>query len=214
MADRPAANLERTLLAAAAGDEGAWRQLVGEYSIRVFALLRAQCSDADLAEEITQSTFCTIAAKLSDYTELGKFESWLFRIAMNRLRDEMRRRKRQALPVDDEALGILAGEAKSSSTDWVEERDLELLREAMTHLSEQDRQVIHLRHFGELSFRQIAELLGQPLGTVLARQHRALQKLADLIESSRPSRSEPRSGGECPGVRSGSKTRSEEEETQ
>jgi RNA polymerase sigma-70 factor (ECF subfamily) len=96
---------------AAAGDECAWRVLINAYSARVFGLIRVQCNNADLAEEITQSTFCTVVAKIGFYTELGKFEQWLFRIAMNRLRDEMRRRKRQAKPVEDETLTGLAGAA-------------------------------------------------------------------------------------------------------
>ncbi len=81
---------------AVAGDDAAWRAIVAEYAPRVHALLVSNCHDHDLAEEITQSSFCTVAAKLQNYVEQGKFESWIFRIAMNRLRDEMRRRKRQA----------------------------------------------------------------------------------------------------------------------
>lgn len=185
MAERPAATLQQMLFAAAGGDQEAWRLLVETYSPRVFALLRAQCNDADLSEEIAQSTFCTVAAKLAAYTELGKFESWLFRIAMNRLRDEMRRRKRQAISVDDDALAALSGEVSTPSGQRAEDRELELLRQAMGHLTEADREVVHLRHFGEMSFRQIADLLGQPLGTVLARQHRALLKLAETIETLR-----------------------------
>ena len=83
------------------GDEAAWRTLVEAFTPRVFALVRAQCRDEELAEEITQSTFCTIATKLADYDEVGRFESWLMRIAMNRLRDEMRRRKRHARPASE-----------------------------------------------------------------------------------------------------------------
>src|SRR5690606_35072109 len=97
-------NLEAILRRAGQGDAEAWRVLVDTYSGRVFGLIRAQCNDTDLADEITQSTFCTIVAKIGSYTELGKFEQWLFRIAMNRLRDEMRRRKRQARPMDDDTL--------------------------------------------------------------------------------------------------------------
>src|SRR5688572_29358479 len=148
MRERPAPQLQQTLFAAAGGDEAAWRRLVEVYSPRVFGLLRAQCNDADLSEEIAQSTFCTIAAKLAEYTELGKFESWLFRIAMNRLRDEMRRRKRQAVAVDEEALAGMAGPAESPR-ERPEERDLDLLRRAMTHLTEADREVIHLRHYSD-----------------------------------------------------------------
>ncbi|MHC5023894.1 MAG: RNA polymerase sigma factor, partial [Planctomycetota bacterium] len=102
-------SLEETLRRAATGDESAWRVIVDAYTPRVFGLIRAHCQNADLAEEITQSTFCTIAAKIGSYTEVGRFEPWLFRIAMNRLRDEIRRRRRQASPVEDDTLAALAG---------------------------------------------------------------------------------------------------------
>ncbi len=174
---------QKLLFAAAAGDQDAWRVLVERYSVRVFALIRSQGVDPELAEEITQSTFATMAAKLREYSEVGRFEAWLFRIAMNRLRDEMRRRKRQASAMDDETLIALAGTApEERANDPAEATEIRALRRAMADLSDADREVIQLRHYGGLSFRQIAETLGQPLGTVLARQHRALQKLADLID--------------------------------
>jgi RNA polymerase sigma-70 factor, ECF subfamily len=175
--------LEAVLKRAANGDQEAWCDLVHTYTPRVFGLIRAQCSNADLAEEITQSTFCTVVAKIGGYTELGKFEQWLFRIAMNRMRDEMRRRKRQARPVEDEALTGLAGAADEADTEPGRNDPAEIiaLRKALAQLSDADQQIIHLRHYGELSFKQIAEILDQPLGTVLARQHRALKKLHELL---------------------------------
>jgi RNA polymerase sigma-70 factor, ECF subfamily len=175
--------LEAMLGLAAKGDQSAWCELVHTYTPRVFGLIRAQCANADLAEEITQSTFCTVVAKIGGYTELGKFEQWLFRIAMNRLRDEMRRRKRQARTVEDEALTGLAGAAEESDTapDRNDPAEVIALRKAVAQLSDADQQIIHLRHYGELSFKQIAEILEQPLGTVLARQHRALKKLHELL---------------------------------
>ena len=177
-------SLERTLQRAAGGDETAWRRIVDAYGPRVFGLIRAHCGSVELAEEITQSTFCTIVARIGQYTELGRFESWLFRIAMNRLRDEMRRRKRQARPVEAEALAGLAGadeEARSAPAD-----EVRALRAAVDRLSEADRRVIHLRHFSGLSFSRIAEVLGEPLGTVLARQHRALGKLRQMLTEGGP----------------------------
>jgi RNA polymerase sigma-70 factor (ECF subfamily) len=177
-------NIEALLLQAATGDERAWRELVEAYSGRVFGLIRAQCADAELAEEITQSTFCTIAAKIESYTEVGRFEPWIFRIAMNRLRDEMRRRKRQARPVGEEALVGLAGTTDEPRPEQTfDEEHLRDLRQAMSRLSASDQRIIHLRHYAGLSFRQIAEVLDQPLGTVLARQHRALKKLRELMGS-------------------------------
>ena len=174
--------LQATLRRAAQGDDAAWRLLVETYAARVFGLIRAQCGNEDLAQEITQSTFCTVVVKIGQYTELGKFESWLFRIAMNRLRDEMRRRKRQANPVRDDTLAGLAGAGGGADQTGVADPDeLRALRAAMARLSEADLRVIQLRHYGGLSFAQIAQVLGQPLGTVLARQHRALKKLRQLL---------------------------------
>ncbi len=176
--------LQETLQQAAAGDEHAWRLIVSSYSRRVFGLIRAQCGNADLAEEITQSTFCTIVSKIDSYSELGRFEPWLFRIAMNRLRDEMRRRQRQARPVEHTALTGLAGAAREDEhANRIDKPESDALRRAMAQLSEADQKIIHLRHFSELSFKQIAELLEQPLGTVLARQHRALKKLREIMGS-------------------------------
>jgi RNA polymerase sigma-70 factor, ECF subfamily len=176
-------NLEETLRLAADGDEDAWRLVVDVYGPRVFALVRAQCGDPELAEEITQSAFCTIAAKIGSYAELGKFEAWIFRIAMNRLRDEMRRRRRQARPVEDQALTGLAGPAENPQLpgEGVEPAELRALRDGLSQLSEHEQRIIHLRWHGLLSFKQIAETLEQPLGTVLARHHRALKRLREIL---------------------------------
>ena len=175
--------LEKTLQRAAGGDEDAWRTIIERYSGRVFGLIRYQCGNADLAEEITQSVFCTMAEKIVGYTESGRFESWLFRIAINRLRDEMRRRKRHARPVEEEKLIGMAGAIEvEPDRDDARRQDTGALREAMAQLPEADQRIVYLRHYGELSFRQIADILDQPLGTVLARQHRALKKLRDLLE--------------------------------
>lgn len=175
---------DQLLARAAQGDEQAWRQLVERYSGRVFGVLRANGVDPDRAEEITQSVFCTVATKLPQYVEQGHFESWLFRIALNRLRDDARRRKRHARSVGDsgtfEALtdpGAAVGAGKGADPD-----DVDALRTALAKLSASDREVIDLRHMGGMSFKQMAELLQEPLGTLLARHHRALQKLRSLMD--------------------------------
>ena len=88
--------LEQTLTAASKGDHDAWRRLIDAYSGRVYGLIFSRCRNSELAEEITQATFAKVVSKLGDYQEQGRFESWLFRIAMNQFRDELRRSKRQA----------------------------------------------------------------------------------------------------------------------
>lgn len=182
--------LDGTLAAAARGDESAWRQIVDAYSGRVFGLLVRQCRDRELAEEITQATFVKVVKKLGDYNESGKFESWLFRIAMNRLRDEMRRRKRQANPVDfagtpPETIGFADASADHGPVQpLIDAEQADALHAAIAELSEADQQVLHLHYTAGLGYQEIADTLEQPLGTVLARGHRALKKLkAKLVEA-------------------------------
>jgi RNA polymerase sigma-70 factor (ECF subfamily) len=170
--------LQSRLMRASRGDSDAWRAIVAAFAPRIHGLLRAHCRDGELAEEITQSTFCTVAAKLGDYVESGRFEAWIFRIAMNRLRDEMRRRARQARPVGDEPIADRGVRERAGSGEELREN----LRRAMDRLSETDREIIDLRHLGGMSFRALAEYFDEPIGTLLARHHRALRKLRTILE--------------------------------
>lgn len=197
----PEPNLQQTLEQATAGDGHAWRRLVEAYSPRVFGLLARQCGDRDLAEELTQAAFVQVVAHLGRYSEKGSFEPWLFRIAMNLLRDEMRRRKRQARPIDmtdgpgqgqessewaavqDRAVQVGATAPANPFEQVSRAEQIDRLRRAVDRLPDADRQIVHLRHTAGLTFKQIAEALDQPLGTVLARGHRALAKIKKAMET-------------------------------
>ena len=181
-------DVEGVLRAAQSGDQAAWRTLVDRYARRVYALAKSRCKDADVAEEITQSVFATVAAKLADYTEQGRFEPWLFRVAMNRVRDHARRAKHRPRAAEPETLEQHPApdarpDALTPGGDTA--RALAALRQGIEQLSEPDRDIIHLRHHAGLSFNQIADLLGEPVGTLLARHHRALKKLRSILSSSR-----------------------------
>ncbi len=178
------------LQAAIAGDEAAWMRLVQDFSPRVYRVVLAQCRDPELAEEVTQSTFCTVVSKLSEYTELGRFESWLFRIAMNRLRDEMRRRSRQALPVAEDTLKAISPAAEQQESPAEGAEVMGRLHELMAELPEAEQQVLHLRHVAEMNFKTIAQVLDQPLGTVLARHFRAIKRLRERMGESTMERSD------------------------
>jgi len=179
------ASLAPLLRAAALGDEQAWRELVERYSHRVFAMARSRRVSEEVAEEVTQSVFATLAERLrsGDYSEQGRFEPWLFRITINRVRDEIRRTRRHAEPTDPASFSGHPG--KEEAERGAAGSELIALREAMGRLNESDRDVIELRHHGGLSFRQIADVLEEPLGTVLARHHRALRKLKEILEQDR-----------------------------
>lgn len=182
-------DLERLLEGAARGEDAAWTELVGLYGRRVYALVRSRCGSAELAEEITQGVFVSVATKMREgaYTERGRFESWLFRIAMNRVRDVARAKKRRTITGFESAGEIRAPEdesgARGGSGAWIGATQGELahLRAALEGLSEPDREVIELRHHAGMGFKEMAALLGEPMGTLLARHHRALRKLKDAM---------------------------------
>ncbi len=193
--DSDGADLTPILLAASRGDERAWRRIVDLYSRRIFALAQARLRNPEVAEEIAQSVFATLAAKLvgGGYAERGKFEPWLFRIATNRIRDELRRGRRRPTTHDSE---VIARIETHGSEEGAPADELSSLRRAMGQLTDSDREVIELRHHGQMSFNQLAEILGEPLGTLLARHHRALAKLKALMEAAVPPRGkEARAGG-------------------
>jgi len=183
--DAQPADLAPLLKAAARGDPQAWRELVNRYSRRVYALAKSRCRNEDVAEEIAQSVFATIAMKLGSgqYTEVGRFESWLFRVAMNRVRDTVRRAKRRPETHDAAALEVQPDRRGAAGEERVEAGSLGRLREAMAGLSEADREVIEMRHHGGMSFKQMSEVLEEPVGTLLARHHRALRKLREILET-------------------------------
>ena len=198
-----AAKIAATVAAAAGGDQAAWAELVRVFAGRVFAMVRSRVRDPELAEEITQSVFTTVARQLGDggpvaeggYREQGRFEAWLFRIALNRVRDEGRRRRRRGVLQER-----IAAEPKfrgetdpAGAPTGADTGELDRMRDAIAQLGEKDREVIELRHHAQMSFKQIAAALGEPVGTLLARHHRALRKLRDMIEEA-GSGAQPESG--------------------
>ncbi len=196
------ADLPTVLAEAATGDERAWKYIVESYGTRVYGFLLRRTRDIELAEELTQETFVKIAEKLnkfSGYKELGKFDAWLFQIAVNRLRDEYRRRSRQAramggsASVSDEdgaawdRMPLRDTSPLSTPLDQVSQQEqIERVRAAVGGLNDDEQEVLYLRHTAGLSFSQIARIVNQPLGTVLARGHRALAKLRKVLSEADP----------------------------
>lgn len=187
-ARRTDADLPALLASARRGEGDAWATLVSLYARRVYAFARSKRLSPDESEEIAQSVFATISIKVQrgEYDERGSFESWLFQIAANRVRDRLRKGKRGEAAMD--AIRDAAdapGRSIRADDDPTDETDLRSMRGALADLPDADREVVELRHHAGMSFKHIAAMLNQPLGTVLARHHRALRKLREAIEAQR-----------------------------
>lgn len=174
----PADDLAALVADAARGDGQAWSELIERYARRVYALAKSRLRDSDQAEEVSQAVFASVFQHVTTgrYSERGQFEPWLFRIAMNRIRDQVRRSSRGIRYVRESGPVI-----ENAPENPVDQEDLGKLRSAIERLNEADQEIIGLRHQAGLEFKAIAELLNEPVGTLLARHHRALHKLRQLL---------------------------------
>ena len=167
-----------------APDPGLEQQLVA-FAPRVYGLLVRITGQTDVAEDLMQEALLRAFRSLDTYRSEGKFRAWIFRIAVNLARDWIRRHPREpatglddgseasaAMPTDT-APGPEARLARSEQTRRVEA--------ALVRLPAADREVLLLRYYGDLPFKEIARITGEPLGTVLARSHRALKKLGECL---------------------------------
>ncbi|MGP1309591.1 MAG: RNA polymerase sigma factor [Phycisphaerales bacterium] len=182
--ESPTPDLPSLLAAARRGEADAWASLVSIYARRVYAFARSKRLREDEAEEVAQSVFATVSIKVQQgaYDERGSFEAWLFQIAANRVRDALRKSRRAHAAMDafrDSADAPGRSHADAEPTD---DAEIDGLRRALADLPEPDREIIGLRHHAGMSFKHIAAMLGVPVGTALARHHRALKKLRDSLE--------------------------------
>lgn len=170
------------------GDPEALGLLMERHKAAVYGyLLRLTCR-ADAAEDLFQEVFMKLVRNPSAYGEREKFRSWLFTVARNAAMDHFRReRLRSALPLDGDEENPGAGEfavsPEAGPEKSLEDKALgERIKAALERLSPEQREVFYLRHYSELSFREIAELLNVPIGTVLARMSRAAALLRRELE--------------------------------
>ena len=173
-----------------AGDKAAWDILVEAYWQRLFGYALRATSNAELAQDLVQETFLRIVQRLGKYDDQGKFEAWLFRILVNLVRDHGRslsRHPTQSTVIESggeriEMTDELAGKVPAPYDPLHHREDVDALQVALRKLPEGDRQILLLRHFADMPFKDIARTLNCPIGTVLARAHRALGKLRGLME--------------------------------
>ena len=173
-----------------AGDRTAWDTLVDAYWQRLYGYALRATSNSELAQDLVQETFLRVVQRLDRYDDQGKFEAWLFRILVNLVRDHGRsisRHPTQSTVIESDGQRLemtdeLAGKMPAPHEPVTQSEDMDRLQAAMRNLPEGDRQILLLRHFADMPFKDIARTMNCPIGTVLARAHRALGKLRILME--------------------------------
>jgi RNA polymerase sigma-70 factor (ECF subfamily) len=171
-------------------DPAAFDALVEAYSSRLYGYFYRLTGARHDAEDLLQELFVRLVRMIGAYKHDGRFDAWLFRMATNLVRDRVRRMKTSRSAGFDgggrdgtELLSHQPDLRVGDPTDGVHRAEqLDRLQWAISQLPEAEREVILLRHFSQLSFRQIAEAMDTPLGTALARAHRGLARLRELMD--------------------------------
>ena len=178
------------------GDRELYAQLVYRYERELFSYLRRYMGNAEMAEDVFQTAFLQVHLKCDLFEAGRRFRPWLYTIATNAAIDAKRRNKRHKTvsldtprEQDNEDVGRLVNLLESSDPNPSDsalsaERE-ELVRETLNRLPESMSTLIHLVYYQGLKYREAAEVLDIPVGTVKSRIHSAIAKLTDAWNTSR-----------------------------
>lgn len=157
-----------------------FERLYDAHAQGLFAFLAYRTSDRGLAEDLVADTFeRALRARRRFDPRRGGEKAWLYAIALNLLRDHLRRQGAEARAV--QRAGVPVGGAEESAAAMARLEDRDSLREALERLSPEEREAVALRFGGDLGLKEIAAATGESMTTVEGRVYRGLRKLRDFM---------------------------------
>ena len=170
------------------GQESCLEELIRRYKSKVYTSIYLLVKDTYLAEDIFQDTFIKVinTLKAGKYNEEGKFLPWVMRIAHNLVIDYFRREKRTPVVTNVDGFDIfevLQFNDESMEDKMVREQTHKDLKGLIHLLPSEQKEVLIMRHYGELSFKEIADITGVSINTALGRMRYALNNLRKMITS-------------------------------
>jgi len=169
----------------AAGDEGALAMLYDRYSRPAYSLARRICVDDLLAEDVVQEAFLAVWRDPSKYVaERGAFSSWLLTLVHHKAVDAVRREgvhRRRQVAMDEETTDRLAPETPGADVDAIGAVVANDVRDALRQLPTEQRTAMLLAYYGGYTQREVAALVGVPLGTVKSRMFAAAARLRSAL---------------------------------
>lgn len=172
--------------AVAAGDHGAMAGLYDSTQRFVFTLIARLVRDRSTAEEVTLDVYLQVWRKAASYTsERGKVLAWLLTIARSRALDRSRAERVRSVETNvitvEERNDLVAPCSCDPNSEPEREERCQLVSKALAALPELQRRAVELAYFGGLSHSEIAERLGEPLGTVKTRVRLGMIKLREML---------------------------------
>lgn len=172
-------------------DEKAFRELMNRHQSKIYSYIYSMVTNAEIANDIFQETFTKVITKMDDtYNEQGKWIAWVMRIAHNATIDHIRKQKRYVdvnSNYDDDYRTdyydrLPDEDSISAHEKMVKDEDKQSLLKHIADLPKEQREVVMLRHYYEMPFKEIAELTDVSINTALGRMRYALINLRKLFE--------------------------------
>ncbi|WP_432670897.1 RNA polymerase sigma factor [Flavobacterium sp. SM2513] len=173
-----------------AGDEKSLGTLIARHQSRIYNFIFSKINDRDVCDDVFQDTFIKVikTLKSNSYNEEGKFLPWVMRIAHNLVIDHFRKNKKMPMLRETEEFSIFS--ILGDDTPNIEKQMITLqieedLRKLVQELPEDQKQVLIMRMYQDLSFKEISEQTGVSINTALGRMRYALLNLRKVIEKNK-----------------------------
>lgn len=170
------------------GNQSCFEEIINRHKTKVFAYISLYIRDQALAEDIFQDTFLKViqSVKTGKYYDNGKFLSWVMRIAHNLIIDHFRRLKQMnTMSNDDFEMDLFNSQKLSDSTiedNIIRSQIKKDVRKLIDQLPDDQREVVILRHYSGLSFKEIADLTDVSINTALGRMRYALINMRKIMQ--------------------------------
>ena len=170
--------LERVIIGCKRGSSESFGRLVDIYSSRLYGYFYRLTGSKDVSDELLSELFVKLVRKIGSYKR-GSFNGWLFRTASNTFYDYLRGKQR-----DEKLLEARKDEVESRSfgTKQADNEAIDKLQIQLEKLDAETRDLIILRFYSQMSFKEIAAMRSEPIGTTLSKVHRGLKKLRELMK--------------------------------
>jgi RNA polymerase sigma-70 factor (ECF subfamily) len=169
------------------GDESALSSLINRHQSKIYGFIYSKIGDRDLSDDIFQDTFIKVikTLKTSSYNEEGKFLPWVMRIAHNLVVDHFRKAKKMPFQRETEEYSIfnyMTDNSLNIEGQIISEQVESDLAKLLEELPADQKEVLVMRMYQDLSFKEIADLTGVSINTALGRMRYALLNLRKIIE--------------------------------
>jgi RNA polymerase sigma-70 factor (ECF subfamily) len=171
-------DLARIISGCRSGNAESFSEIVDIYASRVYGYFYRLTGDRETSDDLLSELFVKLVEKIGTFKG-GSFDGWLFRIASNIFYDYLRDKQRQKklFDVQKRQFESETTEAKRSDSERFDKLQMQLGR-----IDTDTRELIMLRFYSQASFKEIAAMRSEPIGTTLAKLHRGLRKLREMME--------------------------------